>query len=88
MAMSGLESALDIAALSIPGLPWSIPDEWGRQLIEKYKLELKCGEGDISGEAHALFEHNGQTIRLKRNWMRHYELFHGEWQHDPHWTGD
>jgi|GEM_PF-5639538 len=85
---SGLESALNLAAKSILGLPWHIPEEWANKLIEQHSLELQCGPGDMTGEAHALFQHNEETIRLKRTWMRRYELYHGEWQSDPRWTGD
>lgn len=87
---SGLQCALNLAAKSYPGIPWSIPTEWAEQLTKEHNLEDKmaCGPGDMTGEAHALFYHNGEVIRLKRDWMKHYQLFHGDWKPDPHWTGD
>jgi len=88
MEKSGLDCALDLAAKSYPGIPWHIVKEWAEKIIKDKSMELKCGLGDMTGEAHALFEHNGETIRLKRDWMGKYMLFHGEWQPDPHWTGD
>lgn len=88
MEKSGLDCALDLVAKSYPGIPWHIPEDWANQLIEKHGLRLESGHGDISGEAHALFTHNGETIRLKRTWLKQFELYHGEWKPDPHWTGD
>jgi hypothetical protein len=88
MEKSGLECALDLAAKGYPGIPWHIDAEWAQQLIAKHDLKLECGLGDMSGEGHAIFEHNGEIIRLKRDWMGKYMLFRGEWQPDPHWTGD
>jgi len=85
---SGKQSALTIASHSTPGIGWSIPEEWAKELVEEHHLELKCGAGDITGESHALFKFRGETIRLKKDWMGHYQLFHGVWQHDPHFTGD
>lgn len=88
MNKSGLDCCLDLAAKSSPGIPWSIDENWACQLISKHKLELKCGDGDMTGEAHAIFQHNGETLRLKLTWLGHFEIYHGEWKPDPHWTGD
>jgi hypothetical protein len=85
---SGLECALDLAAQSPEGVPWAIPYDWARELITNRHLKLTSHNGDISGEASAFFEHDGETLRLKRDWKGHYSLFHGRWRPDPHWTGD
>lgn len=88
MEKSGLECAMDIAAHGFAGIGFSILKEWAEKLIEERHLVMECGRGDMSGEAHALFQHNGETLRLKRDWMGHYQLFHGDWEPDPHWRGD
>lgn len=88
MEKTGLECALDLAAKSYPGIPWCISSGWAEQLIKKHDLKMECGSGDMTGEAHALFSCNGETIRLKRTWLRRYELYHGEWKPDTRWTGD
>lgn len=88
MVERGVDTVLSLASHWYPGMPLHISEAQAETLITKYNLTLYCGAGDMSGEAHALFEHNGETIRLKRNWMKRYELYHGEWQPDPHWTGD
>ncbi len=84
----GVTLALDLAKHWFPGIPLSIVADHADELIKEYKLEMKCGAGDITGESHAIFQYDGETLRLKRTWMGRYELYHGEWEHDPHWTGD
>lgn len=81
---------MDLAAKASEGIPWCIGKEWGKQIIQEHQLEKKmaCGPGDMTGETHALFEHNGVVLRLKRDWMGNYILFRGHWHPDPHWTGD
>jgi len=84
----GLKLALQVTSKSARGVPWSIPREWAEELIREQNLNLQCRNGDISGEASALFQFNGQTLRLRRHWTGRYELYHGDWKSDPHWTGD
>ncbi len=89
-AKSGAECALDLAAKASEGIPWHLVTGWGEQIIREHQLEKKmvCGSGDMSGESHALLEHNGVVLRIKRDWMGHYILFRGEWRSDPHFAGD
>lgn len=88
MEKSGLDCALDIIAKAYQGAGFSIPNNWAEKLIRDHDLKLRCGSGDMTGEFHAMFRHNGQDIRLKKDWMGHYMLYHGEWKPDPHWAGD
>ncbi len=84
----GVVCALDLTAKAIEGIGFSIISEWAEALIQEHKLVLVCGDGDMTGESHAIFEHNGEKIRLKRDWTGGYRLFHGAWKPDPHYTGD
>lgn len=85
---TGLECCLDFAKTSFPGIPWHVPFGWADQLIVEHELVLTNGAGDMTGEAHAVFDYEGTKLRLGRTYQDRYELYHGEWQHDPHWAGD
>jgi len=89
---AGLCAALDIAAGACPGVPFYIPQEWAEALIADRALVLACRQGDMTGEKSCMLKWNGPQgeadVRLKMTWTRMWCLYHGDWQHDPHWTGD
>ncbi len=85
---TGLECCLDTAARSQAGIGWTIPKEWVDQLVVKYDLHPEQRNGDMSGEFSALFQHNGETLRLKLSFPGRWQVFHGDWKPDPRWTGD
>lgn len=85
---SGLECCLDIASRASKGIGFSIPKEWFDDLVKQKNLTLECRNGDMSGEKSALFEHKGETLRLKLSFPGRRQVFHGDWEPDPHWAGD
>lgn len=85
---SGLECCLDIAARASKGIGFTIPNVWVLDLVEQKSLTLECRRGDMSGEKSALFEHKGETLRLKLSFPGRWQVFHGDWEPDPHWAGD
>lgn len=88
MEKSGLDCCLDIAARGFEGIGLSIPESWANQLVEQFGLSLECRNGDMSGEKSALFQYNGQTLRLKLSFPHRWQVFRGDWKPDPRWTGD
>ena len=88
MVVDGLTSALNIASSSPKGLAWPISEEWAKRLILNNHLELTQRHYNITGEKSALFLYNGETIRLEKTWRGMYNLYHGDWEPNPHWTGD
>lgn len=88
MVTDGLTSALSITSKSIRGLAWPIPKEWADKLIKDNNLKLIQMHYNITGEKSALFSYKGETIRLERTWGGRYNLYHGDWEPNPHWTGD
>ena len=85
---SGLDCCLDIAARTYEGLGWSILEGWADELVKHFGLTLECRDGDMTGEVSALFRHKGEVLRLKKSFPHHWQIFHGDWKPDPHWTGD
>lgn len=88
MEKSGLECCLDLAAKAHPGIGFSIPKEWVDDLVKQKGLTLECRRGDMTGEKSALFDYNGETLRVKLSFPNRWQVFHGDWEPDPHWTGD
>ena len=44
--------------------------------------------GDIIGESSAMFLWKNSQIRLKKEFPNRHVLYNGQWEPDPHWTGD
>jgi len=80
---------LNIIKKACKGIPLTISKEWAKLIIKDFKitLEERGSAGDLWGEKSALFEYEGEIIRLKKEGS-FYRLFHGDWESDPHWTGD
>jgi len=81
-------TALNLVKKAPKGIPFSISHDWAEQLQTDFNLTLKQRNSDMTGEKSALFEYDGEMIRIEKDWMGHYNLYRGEWESDPHWTGD
>jgi hypothetical protein len=83
-------NTLDLARKWTPGLSLTITAICAQDIIEHFRLKLECrfDKGDLGREESALFTYRGEILRLKKTWMGRWELYHGDWQPDPRWTGD
>lgn len=81
-------NVLDLVGHSPKGCPWTIPKEWADIIIIMEELELKQRHYNMTGEKSAIFRRDGKIIRLELSWTGSYSLYHGDWEPDPHWTGD
>lgn len=88
MVSDSVTNVLNIVTHSPKGVGWTIPKEWADVIITMENIELKQRHYNITGEKSALFQRNGETIRLEKSWTGRYSLYHGDWEPDPHWTGD
>ncbi len=88
MGKTGLECCLDLSARCSEGIGFSIPKEWVDDLVKQKGLTLECRGGDMSGEKSSLFDHKGETLRVKLSFPNRWKIFRGDWKPDPHWTGD
>jgi len=86
--MNGLEHILRIASSSCPALGWTLPTTFALELIDRFDLEPKQRRGDMTGERSALFDFEGETLRLKLCFPSRWKIFRGDWKPDPRWTGD
>jgi hypothetical protein len=84
----GLKVALNITKKAHKGIPFAISREWADILIGEFRLQFTCGPGCMTGEQSALFNYEGEIIRLHQDWMKRWTLYHGQWEPDPHFAGD
>jgi hypothetical protein len=88
MEEKSYSNALKLIKKAHKGISFSISKRMAEDLIKDFNLKLEQRHYNMSGETSALFEFEGEQIRIENEWTGSYRLYHGDWESDPHWTGD
>ena len=82
------DHVLDVVSSSQKNLGWTINKSVANDITKKFNLKFEQGRGDIVGESSAMFLWKNSQIRLKKEFPNRHVLYNGQWEPDPHWTGD
>lgn len=75
-----VDSIVEAVRCSDVGSARVVPPSVGEFLIEEYGLRMERRPGCVANELSAAFEVDGVVLRLRRTWLRQYQLLNGEWR--------